>query len=218
MKNHLSPKRIVRKRQAENSSSSLSCYDCSAHNPNCGVDEATVAQGCRACLVFKNVFDNSEYIYVTNHSNNYCIFPQNIQTMLIEDVAHQVVEHPELLETMKVELHIFVEQIYAMELVQKTNLLLKEVCDLVYKYNKKCFIREIESSTNMASSTSPTTSGSTTIASTTVQTAFQCYDCSGPECGKEGSPVSANCPSCIAYRNPDDKSKRLENLKKIHLY
>ncbi len=64
----------------------------------------------------------------------------------------------------------------------------------------------------MASSTSLTTGGSTTIATTTVQTSFRCYDCSGPDCGKEGSSVSTSCPSCIAYRNPDDRSKRLEKF------
>ncbi len=108
---------------------------------------------------------------------------------------------------MKVEPHIFVDPIYAMGLVQKTNLRQKEVSDLAHKYNKKCLIRVIESSTNMFASTSPITQGSTTTASTTQQTSFQCYDCSGPQCGKQGSSVSTNCPSCIVYRNPDDKSK-----------
>jgi hypothetical protein len=131
MKNNLSPKRIVRKRTADNSSSSLSCYDCSAHNPNCAISEATVAQGCRACLVFQNIFDNSEYISITNNFNKVCLCFQNIQTVLIDDVAHRVVENLELLETMKAEPHIFVDQIYAMELVQKTNLILTKVSDLI---------------------------------------------------------------------------------------
>ncbi len=62
MKNNLSQQHMVRKRTAEEPDSSLSCYDCSAHNPNCGTDQATVTQGCRACLVFKNIHDGGEYI------------------------------------------------------------------------------------------------------------------------------------------------------------
>jgi len=49
----------------------------------------------------------------------------------------------------------------------------------------------------------------TTIPTTTVsveKTIFQCYECSGPECGKEGSGISTNCPSCMVYRNPSDQS------------
>ncbi len=74
MKNNLSPKRIIQKRTAENSTSSLSCYDCSAHNPNCGIDQAAVTQGCRACLVFQNIYDSSEYLCRTNKFNNLCLF------------------------------------------------------------------------------------------------------------------------------------------------
>ncbi len=65
MKNNLSPKRIIQKRTAEESNSLLSCYECSGHNPSCGIDNATVAKGCRACLVFHNINDNSEYILVS---------------------------------------------------------------------------------------------------------------------------------------------------------
>lgn len=55
-----------------------------------------------------------------------------------------------------------------------------------------------------------TTTGSSmvTTPTTTQQTVSRCYECSGPECGKPGSYVSANCPSCMVYRNPDDQSKR----------
>jgi hypothetical protein len=60
--------------------------------------------------------------------------------------------------------------------------------------------------------TAATGSSMVTTAATTQQTSFRCYDCSGPDCGKEGSSVSTNCPSCIAYRNPDDRSKRLEKF------
>jgi hypothetical protein len=62
MKNKIFEKRIISRRTAEEKSSSLSCYDCSAHNPNCAVDEATVVQGCRTCLVYLNTYDNSKYI------------------------------------------------------------------------------------------------------------------------------------------------------------
>jgi hypothetical protein len=53
--------------------------------------------------------------------------------------------------------------------------------------------------------------------STTQQTSFQCYECSGPDCGKDGSSVSTNCPSCMVYRNPDDQSKKLEKFEKYSI-
>jgi hypothetical protein len=67
MKNKIFQKRIILKRAAEEQTSSMSCYDCSAHNPNCGVDEATVVQGCRACLVYRNIYDGSECIFTTKN-------------------------------------------------------------------------------------------------------------------------------------------------------
>ena len=51
---------------------------------------------------------------------------------------------------------------------------------------------------------------------TTAQTISQCYDCSGPQCGKDGSSLSGNCPSCMAYRDPNDQSKNLINAKRHH--
>ena len=50
---------------------------------------------------------------------------------------------------------------------------------------------------------------SSTTTSTTVPrpTSLQCYDCSGVSCGREGSPVAMNCPTCMVYRNPADQSK-----------
>jgi len=60
------------RRTAEEESPLLSCYDCSAHNPDCGVNEATIVQGCRACLVYQNVNDNSEYICITKSLTSAC--------------------------------------------------------------------------------------------------------------------------------------------------
>ncbi len=72
MKNKISKKRIILRRTAEEESPLLSCYDCSAHNPDCGVNEATIVQGCRACLVYQNVNDNSEYICITKSLTRAC--------------------------------------------------------------------------------------------------------------------------------------------------
>jgi hypothetical protein len=65
MKTKISKKRIILKREAEEQSPSLSCYDCSARNPDCATDEKTIVQGCRACLVYHNVYDSSKYIFIT---------------------------------------------------------------------------------------------------------------------------------------------------------
>ncbi|CAF3448203.1 unnamed protein product [Rotaria sp. Silwood1] len=54
--------------------------------------------------------------------------------------------------------------------------------------------------------TTTETTTSTTTVTTTIQTSFQCYECSGPECGKGSSAVSSNCPSCMVYRNPYDQT------------
>ena len=61
-------------------------------------------------------------------------------------------------------------------------------------------------STTTILSTTTTTAMTTSTAMATEQTSSQCYDCSGPDCGREGSSMS-NCPKCMVYRNPDDQSK-----------
>ena len=55
---------------------------------------------------------------------------------------------------------------------------------------------------------SASTSTMATVPTTTVTRPLPvpCYDCSGPACGKDGSAVSTQCPSCMMYRNPDDQS------------
>ena len=52
----------------------LSCYDCSAHNPDCGIDETTIVKGCHACLVYQNVFDNSMYVIIVINKTSVCFF------------------------------------------------------------------------------------------------------------------------------------------------
>ncbi|CAF3753035.1 unnamed protein product [Rotaria magnacalcarata] len=51
-----------------------------------------------------------------------------------------------------------------------------------------------------------TVSSSTSTTTITVQSSFQCYDCSGPDCGKEGSALLMNCPTCMLYQNPNDQT------------
>jgi hypothetical protein len=63
-----------------------------------------------------------------------------------------------------------------------------------------------------------TTTPSTMVtATTTQQTSSQCYDCSGPDCGKEGSTLSMSCPTCMVYRNANDQSKILRIIEKFLL-
>jgi hypothetical protein len=70
-------------------------------------------------------------------------------------------------------------------------------------------------STNMASTTY--TSMTTTTTAATQQTSSQCYDCSGPDCGKEGSTLSMGCPTCMVHRNADDQSKTSRIIEKTLL-
>ncbi|CAF0885287.1 unnamed protein product [Adineta steineri] len=58
--------------------------------------------------------------------------------------------------------------------------------------------------TTIARTTMMTTT--TTTAVTTEQPSSQCYDCSGSDCGKEGSSMSMHCPKCMVYRNPTDQT------------
>lgn len=67
--------------------------------------------------------------------------------------------------------------------------------------------------TSITSLTTPTPTMTTTTA--TGQSSLQCYDCSGMNCGQDGSTVATNCPMCMVYRNPDDQSR---NLKKSNIY
>ncbi len=125
--------------------------------------------------------------------------------MLSDDVVHQVVEHQVLSETMKVELHILVHQIYVMKLVQKKYLLVKQVSDLTEEQNKKCLIQELESTMTTLPATSMTTTATSTTTTTTVQTSFQCYDCSGSN-EQQCTTTSSNCPMCTIYRSDNDPS------------
>ncbi|CAF3670061.1 unnamed protein product [Rotaria sp. Silwood1] len=43
-------------------SSSLSCYDCTGYNPQCGIDESTLIHSCQACMVYLNQFDGNMVI------------------------------------------------------------------------------------------------------------------------------------------------------------
>jgi hypothetical protein len=52
------------------------------------------------------------------------------------------------------------------------------------------------------------------MTTTSKKTSFQCFDCSGTNCGNQDSTVSMNCPSCMIYRSPDDSST---NLFSIHV-
>jgi len=63
--------------------------------------------------------------------------------------------------------------------------------------------------TGMMTTTLSTMISTATMTTTTAtqQTSSQCYDCSGPDCGREGSNVVMNCPTCMVYRNPTDQSK-----------
>ncbi|CAF4732486.1 unnamed protein product, partial [Rotaria magnacalcarata] len=62
--------------------------------------------------------------------------------------------------------------------------------------------------------TTPMTTITTTImTTTTTKTAFQCYECSGADCGREGAAVMMICPKCMVQRNPQDESK---SFKKKH--
>jgi len=64
------------------------------------------------------------------------------------------------------------------------------------------------------STTTATVITVTTVTTTVVtpKRPIQCYECSGPECGKEGSGTSNNCPSCMVYRNPTDQSKSFYSI------
>ncbi len=67
--------------------------------------------------------------------NESLFFLSNMKIMLSDNVVnlHQIVDLQVLLETIIVEQHIFVHQIYVMELVQKKYFLVKRVSDGIHK-------------------------------------------------------------------------------------
>ncbi len=68
------------------------------------------------------------------------------------------------------------------------------------------YLATTNSTTTTRISTITTTAITTTTAAATEPSSSKCYDCSGSDCGREGSSMS-NCPKCIVYRNPTDQSK-----------
>jgi hypothetical protein len=73
-------------------------------------------------------------------------------------------------------------------------------------YNGFFYLDNTNSTTITRPSTITTTARTTTNVVTTEPSSSKCYDCSGSDCGREGSSMS-NCPKCIVYRNPTDQSK-----------
>jgi len=71
IKNTMSKKRI-HLRAVDESGSSLSCYDCSSYNSNCGISTATLVQGCETCVVYHNTYDASACICELININRVC--------------------------------------------------------------------------------------------------------------------------------------------------
>jgi hypothetical protein len=77
-KNTMSKKRIHLRAVSEGdeNGSSLSCYDCSSYNPNCGISMATLVQGCETCVVYHNTYDASACISEIININRVCFYLQ----------------------------------------------------------------------------------------------------------------------------------------------
>ncbi|CAF3072634.1 unnamed protein product [Rotaria sp. Silwood2] len=143
-------------------SASLSCYDCTGYNPQCGIDESTLIHGCQACMVYLNQFDGNTVI-------RRCCTSGCGLSGTIGDYEGR-----------------------------KTYFCSSNQCN------------GIGTETILTGGTAPWSTSTSSIQTTTtisVQSTFQCYDCSGPGCGLEGSPLFANCPTCMIYRNPDDQTR-----------
>lgn len=39
---------------------SLSCYECTGHNPSCGTGDTVLVHQCKACMVYSNQFDGGK--------------------------------------------------------------------------------------------------------------------------------------------------------------
>ncbi|CAF0875207.1 unnamed protein product [Rotaria sordida] len=166
-------KRIHLRTARKETRSSLHCFDCTAHNPDCAVNEATLVSDCQTCIVYLNANDGNNVVRRCCKSG--CGSPGTI-----DDYDGR-----------------------------KAYFCSSNQCNGIGA--EKVLTGEADlDSINAMIATLPTitttlTTTSTTTVTTTIQTSFECYECSGPNCGREGSSVSANCPSCMVYRNPHDQ-------------
>ncbi|CAF3841311.1 unnamed protein product [Rotaria sordida] len=167
-------KRIHLRTARKETRSSLHCFDCTAHNPDCAVNEATLVSDCQTCIVYLNANDGNNVVRRCCKSG--CGSPGTI-----DDYDGR-----------------------------KAYFCSSNQCNGIGA--EKVLTGEADlDSINAMIATLPTitttlTTTSTTTVTTTIQTSFECYECSGPNCGREGSSVSANCPSCMVYRNPHDQT------------
>jgi hypothetical protein len=108
------------KRYPRKADASLRCYDCSGHNPNCGVSESTLEGGCKACMVYLNVNDGSESIHPsTDLAEQASVSSHSIQTMSFEDVVNRTVVHQAPSHRTKVGRRSSVQRVNVMESVPK---------------------------------------------------------------------------------------------------
>ncbi|CAF4560769.1 unnamed protein product, partial [Rotaria sp. Silwood1] len=165
-------KRVQLRNRSEGNTSSLYCFDCTAHNPDCAVHQATLVSDCQACMTYLNANDGNTVVRRCCKSG--CGSPGTID------------EYDG----------------------RKAYFCSSNQCNGIGA--EKVLTGEAESINAMVATLPPVTTTetttSTTTVTTTIQTSFQCYECSGPECGKGSSAVSSNCPSCMVYRNPYDQT------------
>ncbi|CAF4231837.1 unnamed protein product [Adineta steineri] len=140
--------------------SSLSCYDCTGHNPQCGTDPLTLVHGCKACMVYLNAFDGNTVV-------RRCCTSGCGSSGTVSDYEGRTA---------------------------------------YFCTSNQC--NGIGTETVLTGGIISTSTTTHPTSTTSTQTSsFQCYDCSGSDCGREGSTLSTNCPTCMVYRNPDDQTK-----------
>jgi len=289
----------------DQSGSLLSCYDCSAHNPDCGVKESTIETGCKACLVYLNVHDGNNVIrrccksgcgksgtiseyegrQASVCTKNLCNGIGSEQKLPgykeVTTTTRMTTTSTTTVTTTAVTTTTAATTTVATTTPVKTSFSCYECgssnsqgcnnsvmmnCPMCMisrndqdptKFDRRCCwwgcgaanqvsnfngrptyfcnadycngpssemtlgsittTTKITTTTTMTTMTTSTTTKITTTTTMTTmttstttafrQTSSQCYDCSGPDCGKEASTLSMHCPMCMVYRNPDDQTK-----------
>ncbi|CAF4082736.1 unnamed protein product [Rotaria sp. Silwood2] len=177
IKKEESLKQIHLRTASKGKKSSLYCYDCSAHNPDCAVHEATLVSGCETCMVYLNANDGNNVVRRCCKSG--CGSPGNIGEYDGRKAYFCSSNQCNGIGTEKV---------------------------LTGEADLDSINAMIATLPPMKTTITTTMTTTETTTSTTIQTSFQCYECSGPDCGREGSSVSVNCPRCMVYRNPNDQT------------
>ncbi|CAM2705009.1 unnamed protein product [Rotaria socialis] len=170
------------------------CYDCSG--PSCGKDDSSISTNCPSCMVYRNPNDKTIIErrccwWACGPSNSVSTYNGLETYFCTADKCNGYGAEFALSP--------------AGTTTTTTTTTMQTSVSITTPATTSTTITTATTSTTITTTITTTTIGITTT-TTAEKTSFQCYDCSGQECGRDGSSVSSNCPRCMVYRNPNDQT------------